>query len=566
MFWFSPVHQISDSDFSLLLSQSLIEHGTFKLDRYFPDPPAPIAHPDYVEIVKYQLELVNGHTYYFFPPGTSVLSAPFVALLKPFGIQPRNNSGTYGEMTIQTSLAALLMAFLAFVFFITARLITLDRIWSTVIAMGGVLGSQVWSTASRGLWSHTWELLLIGLVVFLIVEAEETRTQPRSVLLATLLAWAYFVRPTAGIVIAVVTILLMLYYRRSLVSYLLTLSMWFVGFVLYSQYNFGKPLPSYYAASRLDFRVFGDALAGNLISPSRGLLIYSPWILFTAYLLIRYGRNLNNQRLLWLSLAVLLGQLAVVSAFPFWWGGVSYGPRLTTDLVPWLVLLNIIGVRAMLKSRGQQTSSQFAFKAELVAGALLLVFSIGVHAGGAISDSTVRWNDYPKDDVGMRAKIWDWHQAQFLAGLVPPMHPREYPRIDGEMIDLGASAADRFLWLGWGRPENHFRWTDGNESFIVFGDERADRTLVIDCAPFIVPGRVDSQTVQIELNGQALQTVTLDKQEYQRLVLRLPAAAMKPQNILVLRLPYATSPASLRLSIDQRRLGLAVRSIEFQKG
>jgi hypothetical protein len=64
----SRVHQVTDSSYSMLLSQSLLDHGSFALDHYTL-PPA------------YQLETINGHTYYRFPPGTSVLSTPVVWVL-----------------------------------------------------------------------------------------------------------------------------------------------------------------------------------------------------------------------------------------------------------------------------------------------------------------------------------------------------------------------------------------------------------------------------------------------------------------------------------------------------
>jgi len=34
VFWLSPVRQVTDSSYSMLLSQSLLEHGTFALDQY----------------------------------------------------------------------------------------------------------------------------------------------------------------------------------------------------------------------------------------------------------------------------------------------------------------------------------------------------------------------------------------------------------------------------------------------------------------------------------------------------------------------------------------------------
>ena len=550
----------------MLLSQNLLEHGSFKLDQYLTPRPQPLAHDYYVEVGTYQLELVNNHVYYFFPPGSSVLSLPYVALLRSFGINAKDASGTYGEMTIQTSLAALLMAALALVFFCTARLV-LTTLWSSIIALGGAFGTQVWSTASRGLWTHTWELLLIGVVIFLLLESETGRRKLKPVLLATVLAWAYFVRPTSSIALAAVFVYLLLCHRRALMWYALMLAVWFAGFIAYSWHNFGKILPSYYAASRLNFSGFTTALAGNLISPSRGLLIFVPWILFSMYLLVRYRHYLGCRRLVWLSLAILAGNLIVVSSFPHWWGGRSYGPRLTTDLLPWLVLLTIIGVKAMLKWRSEHQGnvSLVTWKIELALGALLLALSIFSHGRGATSDSTLRWNDYPKDDAAMEAKIWDWKQAQFLAGLVAPPPPPNYPQLFTiTRIEMATPAADKFLWHGWGRPEAGFRWTDGKEANVIFAlDSISDLGVRMHLAPLIVPGRINEQLLQIEVNGQAIETVTLNEQNYRELDFDLPKAALKQQNILTFRLPNATSPESLRQSIDQRQLGLAVKWIEF---
>ncbi len=65
-------------------------------------------------------------------------------------------------------IAALLMASLVIIFFRTALLL-LDWRWSAAIAIGAGFGTQMWSTASRGMWSHTWEMTLSGLVIYLLL-------------------------------------------------------------------------------------------------------------------------------------------------------------------------------------------------------------------------------------------------------------------------------------------------------------------------------------------------------------------------------------------------------------
>jgi hypothetical protein len=93
-----------------------------------------------------------------------VLSAPYVALMNASGVSAANPDQTFnekGEETIQRSLAALLMALLAVVFKTSRMLLPVG--WSAVVALGGAFGTQIWSTASRGVWSQTWEALLLEL-------------------------------------------------------------------------------------------------------------------------------------------------------------------------------------------------------------------------------------------------------------------------------------------------------------------------------------------------------------------------------------------------------------------
>ena len=89
VFALSQVRQVTDSNYSMLLSQSLIEHGSFKLDDYALPRLEPMNRGYYTSNgAIYQLELANNHIYYHLPPGTSVLSVPYVALMKLFGIKP----------------------------------------------------------------------------------------------------------------------------------------------------------------------------------------------------------------------------------------------------------------------------------------------------------------------------------------------------------------------------------------------------------------------------------------------------------------------------------------------
>ncbi len=417
LFLTSHVHQVADSKYSLLLSQSLLRHRSFTLDAYgWPPRTAQpqVGYNSYGEF--YQLEVVNGHTYYFFPPGSSLLSLPYVALLNAGGISAANPAGAYddrGEAMMQASLAALLMAGLACVFYYMSRLLLPGR-WSVLVALGGALGTQVWSTASRALWSDTWGVFLLGLAMLQLLADATARTRLRPVWLASIMAWLYFVRPTYALPIIAVTIYLWVYRRPRFSAYALTGAAWAALFIAYSFYHFGQPLPHYYSASRLRFGSFPHAFAGNLISPSRGLLVYVPVLLFVVYLLLRFARALPCKRLVMLAACVIAAHLVVIAGFDPWWGGHSYGPRYTTGLVPLFVLLAILGLQGMLAREMLQRGTR-GWRVRRACGATLLGLSVLINARGAMSRATWYWNIRPANVDMQPARVWDWHDPQFLA-------------------------------------------------------------------------------------------------------------------------------------------------------
>ena len=428
IFLASPIHQVGDSKYSMLVSYSLLKKGSFAIDGYGLPRPGQLPQQGSVPHNQiYQLEVVNGRLFYHFPTGSSILSIPFVAGLDLVGVSPVNPDGSYnrvGEILIQVGTASFLMATLASILYLTSRLL-LPFWWSVVIALSGVLGTQVWSTASRGLWSHTWGTLLLGCVVLTLVTQEKGNRPLNPILLATVLSWTYFVRPTNSVSILAITVYILIFHRRLFIRYAATGAAWFAAFIAYSWHYFGQIVPRYYRGYHLHFGSFWTAVAGNLISPSRGLFVFVPVLIFVTYLLARYWRKLPLPRLVVLAITAAAGHLVLVSCFDPWWAGHSYGPRYFTDLVPWFALLGILGVRAMLDSHGEPgtRSGSFGFRIELAVAGILLLLSVLIHGHGAFSHAARMWNVKPVDVDQQPARVWDWRRPQFLAGLLPVQPP-----------------------------------------------------------------------------------------------------------------------------------------------
>ena len=391
----APNHQMTDSGYALLVSENLLRHGDLDLARYQLEKD---GRPNY------RLVHVRGRVTTFFPVASSILSVPYVALARLAGsaiVAPDGHYVTEVEKANQARLAAVLMAALVVIVFQTARLL-LATGTSLVIAVVTAFGTQVTSTASRTLWSHDWALLLVAGAVYLLARAAARGEGHRPVALGTLAAWAYLVRPTAGLTLAGTAIYLFLVDRRAAWRFTATAGIWLAAFAADSMARFGTGLPPYFR-DRLG-APSPEALAGTLVSPSRGLLVCVPATLAVILLAVRYRATVRFVPLARLAIGICVAQWLAMSGFDKWWGGHCFGARLATEMVPWLALLAVLALDGARPSR-------------LITGLALVLSaaSIAINVAGAIAPSTVRWNLDPVNVDLAPARLWSWRHPQVLA-------------------------------------------------------------------------------------------------------------------------------------------------------
>ena len=408
VYWLAPLPMLADPRYSLLLSHSLAFQRSFDLIHYFPRPLNPQLGGD--DRHPYHVELVGKELRYFFPVGGSILAIPAVVVAELVGAGPVGPDGAYNlqrETTLQHFLAAALIAFWAWLVFQTC-LVRLSVGLSACVTLAAGLGTQALSTASQQLWSDTWGLVLLQIVLWLLLRARRVQ----SGLLGTLLAWSYIVRPTYSIAVLAVLAYLALERRWRLLAWTMaTGSAWGAMFVAWSKHAYGTPLPSYYdPASRFSLALANPALLGNLVSPSRGLFVFVPAAAIVLAILLLRWRTVPDRRLAAVAVAAVLGHWAATSAITNnWWGGVSYGPRLMTGALPWLVLICIEALAALTGAIYRRTALALCMAAGLV--------GIAMNAPGAFSVQALLWTSVPAD-VGERPeRLWSWRDPQFLAPL-----------------------------------------------------------------------------------------------------------------------------------------------------
>lgn len=428
----SPRIRVGDSEYTILLSEQLFLHQDFALDEYFwPN----VDSSNYPEVppgkkLPRHIQRQAGHLYYVYPHGTSLLSVPLVAIMRLFGLSTINEDGRYNpkmEKLMQKVAASFLMAVVALIFFLTGRLLLNDT-WSVFISLAASLGTQIWSTASRSMQSHAWSVLLLAWGLYLVLRAELKRGKLRPLLLATIFAAAFFVRPTAIAYIVPLVILIFFRFRRQFPWLMGAGILWLTIFFVYSLHYFHYYLPSYFRlGAALNLRTLGVGLPAQLISPSRGLFVYVPLTLCVAYLLLAYHRHLKIRGLILASAVSIVSHLLIVSSWWTWWsgGGGTYGARFTTDLVPFFVVLGVLGIRAFL-DRGEQEQKGCSFRVlpprRAIETCIFGVFlSIGVilNGAGAISRHSASWNYLPEEVDQNPKRIFDWRHPQFLCALFP---------------------------------------------------------------------------------------------------------------------------------------------------
>ena len=399
----SPVRQCSDSRWALHKAMSILTEGNTDLDEY----PIILKAENY-----YAIQTVNGHLYDLFPIGVSIAALPFVAaddlwfrLVRHHGFaeELRRRCGSGEQKLIAGVFVALTAAIL--------YLIALDRLGTSWRALVPVFVfafcTSAWSSASRGLWQHAPSMLMLTTTLYLFVLAEK---KPKLIQYAgAFLAFSYVVRPTNSIPIVVLTLLVLLLHRRYFLQYLAWGAAVAVPFFAFNYSVFGTLIPFYYMPGRLEGHSrFWEALAGNLISPSRGLFVFSPVL---ALSLLGVGIKMKQRRIDALDvslLTIVVLHWIVISSYPPWWAGYSYGPRLFTDMMPYFAYLLIPVVEKLFRP----VTGRTAALASLIV--VLAAVSFFAHFRGAFRNKTMSWNVTPVNVNAHPERIWDYRDPQFL--------------------------------------------------------------------------------------------------------------------------------------------------------
>jgi hypothetical protein len=307
--------------------------------------------------------------------------------------------------------ASVLTALAVALLYLSARR-RVTRARGVLIALGLGLGTGLWPQVSQTLWAH--ETAIFGMAIAVAAfSTTEARLPAGATLCAALgLALAGLARPQLAPMIAVMLAGIWARApRRAAIAAVSVVAAAAAAMMFVNWRWFGTPLGAVALLRDTNTAIHGtrgwidwrfEGFAGLLLSPSRGLLVFSPIVAIALFGFTDAVRAPWTSPLRWCALAVL-AQFALYGSYAVWWAGHTYGPRYMLDVLPVMVPLATVALaRAHM---GRVTT--------VLCGAAL-IWSIAVSATGAFCYPHDRWNTDPVDVDRDHPRLWAWSDPQFV--------------------------------------------------------------------------------------------------------------------------------------------------------
>jgi hypothetical protein len=323
----------------------------------------------------------RGHYINSYGPGAGLTALPLFAAMAVWRSGSLEDASWlwYGGKAV----ASLFVAGSAVFVFLTALSFGAPR-RAMLISVAYGLGTCVWSTSSQGLWQHAPNEFFLALGTYYLTRLD--RQRHAALLSGAGYSAALACRPTSAVALVAAGGYLLLVHRKRLGGFALgALPITFL-LALYNATFLGAPWR--FGQTTMDRPdLWPTPLwlggAGLLASPSRGLLVFSPFLVFALWGMVRAWREPEYLPIRPVTLAVL-GIWCLQAKWYSWWGGWSYGYRPIVDTAPLLAVMLIPVIETIVR------------RAVLLALFLiLLAWSVLVQWLGAFAYDLDGWNARP---------------------------------------------------------------------------------------------------------------------------------------------------------------------------
>jgi hypothetical protein len=381
-----------------------LDQFDFLMDSRYPLPGAETSG------VPYYLQFRRGHYLSTYPVMPAILAVPVYALPVALGLtsapsRPGSYSRTEIVGTFLSKITASAATALSVALVYLALLLLTDRrsaLWLTLVY---AFATSAWSVSSQGMWQTSFSGPLLAATMLCLLRARTSESRRQVVWAGVWVAIAVACRPTVGIFALLFTAYVFQRHRRHFLAFLVVPTVIGALLLAYNVYYFGNVMGGYtgtyvapydFSPSQVAFGTYGLLLSAN-----RGLLVFSPVLLFG---FIGMGRTLiRRDDALFVHTA--LGVIATIlfySTFTAWYGTFSFSYRYLADLLPMFVLFIPATWAWVTASPGRRAGF-----------ATLAVGSVAIQVVGSFF-YPCGWYRSPVRDPAAMARIFDWRDLEVV--------------------------------------------------------------------------------------------------------------------------------------------------------
>lgn len=400
----SPIS--TDSVLTMPLALNVVNEHTFNLDnfRHFFSP----------QSGAYRFYEDNGHAYSVYPLGMVITAVPFTFLLQQF--VPNFDSKIYQYdyhfiCNMEHLVASILMLISAILIYLVAKKVSHKTYVAIITTIIFSFGTAVWSISSTALWQHSGSVVLLSAILLLLLKIQKQLNL--TPWLAVLIVTAFFFRPSNAITLLILSLYIFNNHQQYFLRFLFWGVLTILPFLCLNLIAFGHLFSAYSLCKYCmlsqpgSFENLPQALIGHWLSPSRGLLIFSPILIYSFYGVYLKIKNKLLQFDYYL-MGIIIIHWLMISLFHDWWAGHAFGARYFTDVIPLFIYFLIPAIEKICNPKNYKLSFNF------ILFITLATVSIFAHYQGANNYNTWKWNYDPIDINQKPARVWDFTDIQYL--------------------------------------------------------------------------------------------------------------------------------------------------------
>ncbi|HEY9611191.1 hypothetical protein [Allocoleopsis sp.] len=452
-----------DSIPNTILIFNLLENHTFNFDAF--------RESYFVELGVYYsfVESQNGHLTSVYPIGVAILTSPlyliFYIFLKIFHISVNFNHESFEFYRIHfEKITAAITTAISVVFFYLASSFKFKRSVAFLSTFIFAFATNTWMISSQGLWQHGSSNLSVTIIIFCLIKANYiNRKKPKIIIL--IIAGIFcgllpIIRPTSTLFLVAVLLYSFTIYRWYSIFLILGMASGIPG-CLWNFYYFGNFIGGYSSISvplySFTVKTFVEASLGILISPSRGIFVFSPIILYSffgAYKVFQL-RFYKDEKLIGIMILAALGLFFSYCFYIFWWAGYCYGPRFMTDILPVTCYLINYYIDDLSKPLNHFHTHRFIDKFKRLLFLLMVIISLFVQIVGAFGDKGLYWSIYPLKLEQYTSRLWHVKDNQIERHIQALFHQVFPPPVKDSKYINGLSGSIKQVTYNGNQPLSH---------------------------------------------------------------------------------------------------------------